>query len=68
MPTVFQVTSPITQNVTLNSLQILNVSGLPAGLNWQTNSANNTYNPSPGNEHGCARVCVELRNSPEHIP
>lgn len=57
MPSVFQVTSPVTQNVTLNSLQILNVSGLPAGLNWQTNSPNNTYNPSPGNEHGCARVC-----------
>ena len=57
MPTVFQVTSPVTQNVTLNSLQILNVSGLPAGLNWQTNSPNNTYSPSPGNEHGCARVC-----------
>jgi hypothetical protein len=57
MPTVFQVTSPITQNVTLNSLKILNVTGLPAGLSWQTNSPNNTYNPSPGNEHGCARVC-----------
>jgi hypothetical protein len=57
MPSVFQVTSPVTQNVTLNSLQILNVSGLPAGMAWQTNSPNNTYNPSPGNEHGCARVC-----------
>lgn len=57
MPTVFQVTSPVTQNVTLNSLQILNVTGLPVGLSWQTNSPNNTYSPSPGNEHGCARVC-----------
>lgn len=57
MPEYFQVTSPVTQMVHLDELKILNVSGLPAGLSWQTNSANNTYHPSAGNEHGCARVC-----------
>lgn len=57
MPEYFQVTSPVTQMVHLDELKILNVSGLPAGLNWQTNNPNNTYNPSQGNEHGCARVC-----------
>ncbi|MFN4235025.1 MAG: T9SS type A sorting domain-containing protein [Bacteroidia bacterium] len=57
MPENFQVTIPVTQMVHLDELKILNVSGLPAGLNWQTNSPNNTYHPSAGNEHGCARVC-----------
>ncbi|GIV41063.1 MAG: hypothetical protein KatS3mg034_0373 [Vicingaceae bacterium] len=57
MPEYFQVTSPVTQMVHLDELKILNVTGLPMGLNWQTNSANNTYNPSPGNERGCAKLC-----------
>lgn len=57
MPEIFEVTSPITQNVHLDELVINNVTGLPSGLNWQTNSTNNTYHPSAGNEHGCAKVC-----------
>lgn len=57
MPEIFEVTSPITQNVHLDELVINNVAGLPSGLNWQTNSTNNTYHPSAGNEHGCAKVC-----------
>lgn len=57
MPEYFQVTSPITQMVHLDELKIMSVVGLPMGLSWQTNSVNNTYNPSPGNEHGCAKVC-----------
>jgi len=57
MPEIFEVTSPITQNVHLDELKITNVTGLPSGLNWQTNSTDNTYHPSAGNEHGCAKVC-----------
>lgn len=57
MPENFEVTSPITQMVHLDELIITNVAGLPNGLSWQTNSANNTYHPSSGNEHGCAKVC-----------
>lgn len=57
MPETFQVTSPITQMVHLDELKVTNVSGLPSGLNWQTNSTTNTYHPSAGNEHGCAKVC-----------
>jgi len=57
MPEIFEVTSPITQNVHLDELVINNVTGLPTGLNWQTNSTDNTYHPSAGNEHGCAKVC-----------
>lgn len=57
MPEIFKVTSPITQNVHLDELVINNVTGLPTGLNWQTNSTDNTYHPSAGNEHGCAKVC-----------
>jgi len=57
MPEIFEVTSPITQDVHLDELVINNVVGLPSGLNWQTNSTDNTYHPSAGNEHGCAKVC-----------
>jgi PKD repeat protein len=57
MPEIFQVTQPVTQNVHLDQLKILNITGLPMGLNWQSNSTNNTYIPSPGNEHGCAKLC-----------
>lgn len=57
MPEIFQVTQPITQNVHLDQLKILNITGLPLGLNWQSNSLNNTYVPSPGSEHGCAKLC-----------
>ncbi len=57
IPETFEVTSPITQNVHLDELVISNVTGLPNGLNWQTNSTNNKFYPSAGNEHGCAKVC-----------
>jgi len=47
-------------NVTLNKLEVLSVSGLPFGLNFQSSSANNTFFPSqnpPTTEHGCAKIC-----------
>jgi hypothetical protein len=46
--------------VTMNQLTVLNVTGLPYGLSWETNAANNIYYPSsnpPASEHGCARMC-----------
>lgn len=47
-------------NVTMNQLTVLNVTGLPFGLSWETNAVNNIYYPSanpPASEHGCARMC-----------
>jgi len=47
-------------NVTLTKLEVLNVAGLPFGLNFQSSSANNTFFPSqnpPTTEHGCAKIC-----------
>lgn len=47
--------------VTLNQLTIVDMVGLPFGLDWQTNAAlNNTYYPSsnpPATEYGCAKIC-----------
>jgi len=46
--------------VTLNQVTVLNMVGLPFGLNWQTNSPTNIYYPSsnpPTTEYGCAKVC-----------
>ncbi|OQA00718.1 MAG: hypothetical protein BWY70_00614 [Bacteroidetes bacterium ADurb.Bin408] len=47
-------------NVTLNKLEVLSVSGLPFGLNFQSSSSSNTFFPSqnpPTTEHGCAKIC-----------
>lgn len=47
--------------LTLNQLTVVDMVGLPFGLDWQTNAAsNNTYYPSsnpPATEYGCARIC-----------
>lgn len=47
--------------LTLNQLTVVDMVGLPFGLNWQTNAAaNNTYYPSsnpPATEYGCAKIC-----------
>jgi hypothetical protein len=46
--------------VSLDQMTVLNVTGLPYGLNWETNAVNNIYYPSsnpPATEHGCARIC-----------
>ena len=42
---------------TLEEIVVANVSGLPFGLTWQTNSPNNTYFPSQGDNLGCATLC-----------
>ena len=57
MPRTFQVTDPITQNVQLNWVKILDITGLPFGVNWQSNSPNDQYTITPGNEHGCVKLC-----------
>lgn len=47
-------------NVTLTKLEVLSVSGLPFGLNFQSNAPNNTFFPSqnpPTTEHACAKIC-----------
>lgn len=47
-------------DVTLTKLEVLSVSGLPFGLNFQSSSPNNTFFPSqnpPATEHGCAKIC-----------
>ena len=47
-------------DVTLNQLTIVDMVGLPFGLNWQTNSPTNIYYPSsspPATEYGCAKIC-----------
>lgn len=43
--------------VDLISVKINSISGLPFGLNWQSNKANNTYYPSSGENHGCVKIC-----------
>ena len=59
MPTNFvDVGSGVT--VTLNKLTVVDIVGLPFGLNWQTNAANNIFFPSsnpPTTEYGCAKIC-----------
>ncbi len=42
---------------TLNEIVVAGVAGLPFGMTWQTNSPNNTYFPSQGENLGCASLC-----------
>lgn len=53
-----QVDDPKT-NITANLLQvtIVNVSGIPFGLDFTMNSEDNTYYPNEGENFGCATVC-----------
>ena len=48
-------------NVDLTQLDILNISGMPYGLNWETSaSPSNIFYPTsnpPNSEHGCAKMC-----------
>jgi hypothetical protein len=46
-------------NVTLQKIVVTGLSGAPAGINWQTNSSNNTYvvTSDPNTQRGCAKVC-----------
>jgi hypothetical protein len=50
--------------VPLVSVKINSISGLPFGLNWQSNKANNTYYPSSGENHGCVKICGTPLSSP----
>lgn len=43
--------------VTLNSVIITNVVGIPFGMEVTFNNEDLTYNPSEGEEHGCATLC-----------
>jgi hypothetical protein len=48
-------------NVTLDSIKVDNVSGLPAGLSWETSaSPQNVFYPTsnpPATERGCVKIC-----------
>jgi len=48
-------------NVTLNQITVINITGMPQGLSWQTNaSPTNIFYPSsnpPATERGCVKIC-----------
>lgn len=64
MPQTFDITVPISATVTLNQIDVVGISGMPAGLSWSAydyNGANTTSfyptaNP-PSSERGCAKIC-----------
>lgn len=43
--------------VSLNVVTISQVTGLPFGLTFQLSEEDNTYNPSQGQQYGCATLC-----------
>ncbi len=48
-------------NVTLNQITVINITGMPQGLNWQTSaSPTNIFYPAlnpPATERGCVKIC-----------
>jgi hypothetical protein len=45
--------------VTLQQIVITGVTGIPQGLSWQANNANNTYvvTSDPATQRGCVKIC-----------
>lgn len=58
LPAEFEHSSGMT--VTLNKIQVLSVTGVPFGMQFQSSSANNIFFPAqspPSTEHACATFC-----------
>ena len=64
IPVNFDITDPISATVTLNQIDVIGLTGLPAGMSWtsydwtgtDTTSFYPPQNP-PSSERGCARIC-----------
>ena len=64
IPVNFDITDPISATVTLNQIDIIGLTGLPAGMSWTSydwtgNDTTSFYPPQnpPASERGCARIC-----------
>ncbi len=60
LPEVISVTNPVSTDVTLMNVDIVELINLPTGLEWSCNNANCNYQPSsnpPASELGCIRFC-----------
>jgi len=64
MPQQFDITVPISATVDLTKIEVVGLSGLPAGMSWTSNNYNgidtlNFYPPEnpPLSERGCAKIC-----------
>lgn len=58
LPAEFEHSSGLT--VTLNKIEVLSVTGIPFGMQFQSSSANNIFFPAqspPSTEHACATFC-----------
>ncbi len=54
-----QISIPLLGDVPIDQIVLADISGLPVGLTWVSNSANNTYNPTladPATQYGCVRI------------
>ncbi len=67
LPKKQHITSPITGDATVTSVQILGVTGLPTGMNWildaAANGANNTYYPQTY-RYGTVTLCGTTFSTP----
>jgi len=64
MPKQFDITVPISATVDLVRIEVIGLSGLPAGMDWTSYNYNgidtlNFYPPEnpPASERGCAKIC-----------
>ncbi len=60
MPEVIQITDPVTADVTLLNVDIVELVNLPTGLEWSCNMPSCIYQPSsnpPTSELGCIQIC-----------
>ena len=64
MPQQFDITDPVSGTVDLTQIDVVGLSGLPAGMQWTaydyTGAAVTTFFPpanAPASERGCAKIC-----------
>ena len=64
MPEQFDITDPVSGTVDLTQIDVVGLSGLPAGMSWTaydyTGAVATTFYPpsnTPASERGCAKIC-----------
>jgi len=64
MPAQFDITTPVSGTVDLTQIDVVGLSGLPAGMSWTaydyTGAVATTFYPpsnTPASERGCAKIC-----------
>ncbi len=59
LPQVFHISSPVSVDVTLSTISVTAVVGMPTGLMWTKDGGGRIWNvnSTPASQHGCVTLC-----------